>query len=82
MASLFVDNDGVRLHTLDNERDGAGVPVVTVPGLGEEADEYAWQLDELGDRRVVVVDVRGPRTERRARRRATGGRTTTATCSR
>ena len=59
MVSRFVDHHGVRLHALDNERDGAGVPVVTVPGLGEEADEYAWQLDSLGDRRVVVVDVRG-----------------------
>ncbi|MFI5046439.1 MAG: alpha/beta fold hydrolase [Acidimicrobiia bacterium] len=59
MASIYVDNDGVRLHALDNERNGSGVPVLTIPGLGEEADEYAWQLDELGDRRVVVVDVRG-----------------------
>lgn len=59
MVSVWVDNDGVRLHALDNGRDGTGVPVVTVPGLGEEADEYVWQLDELGDRRVVVVDVRG-----------------------
>jgi len=49
----------VRLHYLDNERDGGRVPVLTVPGMGEEADEYAWQLDALGDRRVVVVDVRG-----------------------
>jgi len=56
---MWVDNGGVRLHAIDNERDGSGVPVVTVPGMGEEADEYAWQLDELGDRRVVVVDVRG-----------------------
>lgn len=59
MVSVWVDNGAVRLHALDNRRDSAGVPVVTVPGLGEEADEYAWQLDELGDRRVVVVDVRG-----------------------
>ena len=59
MVSKFVDNDGVRVHYLDNERDGSGVPVLTVPGMGEEADEYAWQLDALGDRRVVVVDVRG-----------------------
>ena len=59
MVSKFVDNDGVRLHVVDNERDGTGVPVLTVPGMGEEAEEYAWQLDALGDRRVVVVDVRG-----------------------
>lgn len=27
--------------------------------MGEYADEYAWMLDRLGDRRVVVVDLRG-----------------------
>jgi pimeloyl-ACP methyl ester carboxylesterase len=58
-ASIYVDRDGVRLHALDNRRDGALVPVLTVPGMGEEAEEYAWQLDGLGDRRVVIVDVRG-----------------------
>lgn len=59
MATVYVDNAGVRLHARDNQRDGSGVPVLVVPGTGEEADEYAWQLDALGDRRVVIVDVRG-----------------------
>jgi pimeloyl-ACP methyl ester carboxylesterase len=27
--------------------------------MGEEADEYAWMLDRLGDRRVLAIDVRG-----------------------
>ena len=27
--------------------------------MGEYADEYEWLLDALGDRRVVIVDVRG-----------------------
>ena len=34
-------------------------PVLVVPGMGEYADEYDWLLDALGDRRVVIVDVRG-----------------------
>jgi pimeloyl-ACP methyl ester carboxylesterase len=59
-ASVFVDNDDVRLHALDNRRTGATLPdVLAIPGMGEYADEYAWLLDALGDRRVVVVDVRG-----------------------
>jgi pimeloyl-ACP methyl ester carboxylesterase len=59
-ASVFVDNGGVRLHALDNGRTGTTLPpVVAVPGMGEYADEYTWMLDALGDRRVVVVDVRG-----------------------
>jgi pimeloyl-ACP methyl ester carboxylesterase len=59
-ASVFVDNEGVRVHALDNERIDAALPtVLAIPGMGEYADEYAWLLDALGDRRVVVVDVRG-----------------------
>ena len=58
--STFVDNDGVRIHALDNGRvDAAEPPVLVVPGMGEYADEYEWMLDALGDRRVVIVDVRG-----------------------
>ena len=59
-SSDFVDNDGVRLHVLDNGNTDAPLPaVLAIPGMGEYADEYAWLLDALGDRRVVVVDVRG-----------------------
>jgi pimeloyl-ACP methyl ester carboxylesterase len=58
--SRFVDNDGVGLHALDNGRLDASLPtVLAIPGMGEYADEYTWLLDALGDRRVVVVDVRG-----------------------
>jgi len=59
-ASVFVDNDGVRLHALDNRRvDSTAPTVLAIPGMGEYGDEYAWLLDALGDRRVVVLDVRG-----------------------
>jgi len=59
-SSRFVDNDGVRIHVLDNGRvDASAPPVLVVPGMGEYADEYTWLLDALGERRVVVVDVRG-----------------------
>ncbi len=59
MTSVYTDNGGVRIHALDNERDGALVPALVVPGMGESADEFAWLLDALGDRRVLIVDVRG-----------------------
>jgi pimeloyl-ACP methyl ester carboxylesterase len=59
-SSRFVDNDGVRIHALDNGRVDASLPpVLVVPGMGEYADEYTWLLDSLGERRVVIVDVRG-----------------------
>jgi pimeloyl-ACP methyl ester carboxylesterase len=57
--SVFVSNAAVRLHVLDNRRVSASPPVLVVPGMGEYADEYAWTLDRLGDRRVLVIDVRG-----------------------
>jgi len=57
---VYVDNDGVRLHALDNRRTDATLPpVLAIPGMGEYADEYRWLLDALGERRVVGVDVRG-----------------------
>jgi pimeloyl-ACP methyl ester carboxylesterase len=57
---VFTKHEGVRIHALDNEvRDTTLPPVVVVPGMGESAEEYEWLLTELGDRRVVAVDVRG-----------------------
>ncbi len=59
-SSRFVDNDGVRIHALDNGRLDALLPaVLVVPGMGEYAEEYSWLLGALGERRVVIVDVRG-----------------------
>lgn len=59
-ASVYVDNEGVRLHALDNQRTESVLPpVLAIPGMGEYADEYRWLLESLGERRVVVVDVRG-----------------------
>jgi pimeloyl-ACP methyl ester carboxylesterase len=59
-ASVFVDDAAVRLHALDNGLAGSGSPpVLVIPGMGERAEEYAWMLDRLGDRRVVAADLRG-----------------------
>jgi pimeloyl-ACP methyl ester carboxylesterase len=51
----------VRLHALDTGGDAArtATPVLVVPGWPEAADEYAWLGAALGDRRVVIADVRG-----------------------
>lgn len=58
-VSVFVSNAAVRLHVLDNGRVSASPPVLVIPGMGEYADEYAWMLDRLGDRRALAVDLRG-----------------------
>jgi pimeloyl-ACP methyl ester carboxylesterase len=58
-VSVFVSNAAVRLHVLDNGRASASSPVLVIPGMGEHADEYAWMLDRLGGRRVLVADLRG-----------------------
>jgi pimeloyl-ACP methyl ester carboxylesterase len=59
VGTVFISNAGVGLHALDNGLDSASPPVLVVPGMGERADEYAWMLSRLGDRRVAVIDVRG-----------------------
>ncbi|MFC8529272.1 alpha/beta fold hydrolase [Nocardia sp. NPDC057227] len=58
--SIFIGNDRVRLHVLDNGHHADDQPpVLVVPGMGEHATEYAWLLDRLTDRRALAVDVRG-----------------------
>jgi pimeloyl-ACP methyl ester carboxylesterase len=65
--SGYVEHDGVRLHYVDSRGetpDDAAVgatlpPVLFVPGMGDEAEEYHELIDELLPRRVVAVDVRG-----------------------
>jgi len=64
--SRFVEHDGLRLHYVDSfdhpvdaPLGGPLAPVVFVPGMGDEAEEYHDLLDELLPRRVIAVDVRG-----------------------
>lgn len=59
--SRFVEHDGIRLHYVDSLDEAAAdlTPVVFVPGMGDEAEEYHELLDELLPRRVISVDVRG-----------------------
>ncbi|MFN8027826.1 MAG: alpha/beta fold hydrolase [Acidimicrobiia bacterium] len=60
--SRFVEHDGLRLHYLDSSGDDTDPthhPVVFVPGMGDEAEEYHDLLDDLLPRRVLSVDVRG-----------------------
>lgn len=56
----FADNDGVKIRYLDNDPgDPVGLPVVFVPGIVDTADEYADALECFGDRRLLVVEMRG-----------------------
>jgi pimeloyl-ACP methyl ester carboxylesterase len=60
--SRFVEHDGLRLHyvdSFDDAVDSSVAPVVFVPGMGDEAEEYHDLVEELLPRRVVAVDVRG-----------------------
>jgi pimeloyl-ACP methyl ester carboxylesterase len=63
MGTGWTDNDGVRLHYLERGPAPASAPppVLVVPGMGEQAQEYEWLLDELAadGRHVVAVDIRG-----------------------
>jgi pimeloyl-ACP methyl ester carboxylesterase len=56
----FADNDGVKIRYLDNDpADPVGLPVVFVPGIVDRADDYLEALDCFGDRRLLVVEMRG-----------------------
>lgn len=51
-------NDRFRLHYLDLNGDDR-LPVLFLPGFGEDAEEYRWLGADLAPRRVVVADLRG-----------------------
>jgi pimeloyl-ACP methyl ester carboxylesterase len=56
----FVTNDGLKIRYLDNDPPRpAGLPVIFVPGVTDFADEYEAALDLFGDRRLLVVELRG-----------------------
>jgi pimeloyl-ACP methyl ester carboxylesterase len=69
IRSVYVDHDGVRLHYLDSGGlDSGGLdsggpasaaPLVFVPGMGDDADEFDHLLADLLPRRVLAVDLRG-----------------------
>jgi pimeloyl-ACP methyl ester carboxylesterase len=60
LVENFVDNDGVKIRYL--ERDpcpSSGRAVVFVPGIVDFADDYIEAFECFGDRRVLVVEMRG-----------------------
>lgn len=62
-ASRWADSGGLRIHYLDSDPDAGAspgdVPIVFVPGFGEEAEEHRAFIEALQPRRVIVVDLRG-----------------------
>ena len=57
--SRYAVNGSVRIHFLDSGGGGGGIPVVFVPGFGEEAMEHLPFVEALRPRRCIVVDLRG-----------------------
>jgi non-heme chloroperoxidase len=56
----FTDNDGVKIRYLDNEpANPVGLPIIFVPGIVDTADDYVDAITCFGDRRVLVVEMRG-----------------------
>jgi pimeloyl-ACP methyl ester carboxylesterase len=49
----------VRVHYVDSGGPSPAPPVVFVPGMGDEADEYHDLLDDLLPRRTIAADLRG-----------------------
>ena len=64
IRSVYVDHDGVRLHYrdsggIDSGGPASAPPLVFVPGMGDDADEFDELLTDLLPRRVLAVDLRG-----------------------
>lgn len=60
MLERYADNDGVRIRYLDNDpASPVGLPVLFVPGISDFADDYVEALACFGDRRLLVVELRG-----------------------
>ncbi|HUJ67681.1 MAG TPA: alpha/beta hydrolase [Acidimicrobiales bacterium] len=57
----FVDHDGVRIRYLDNGQSPRPelLPVVFVPGLTDCAEDYLQMFELFGDRRLLVIEMRG-----------------------
>ena len=56
----FADNAGIRIRYLHSEpQRPSGLPVVFVPGMVDSADEYLEAFECFGDRRLLIVELRG-----------------------
>src|SRR3977135_2981564 len=57
VSKYFTTNDGVRLHYLEA---GAGSTLVLVHGIPQTAEQFKFQIEDLGDRyRMIALDLRG-----------------------
>ncbi|MBZ0292004.1 MAG: alpha/beta hydrolase, partial [Anaerolineae bacterium] len=59
VTDRWVENDLVRLHYLDNQEGGPGVPIMFVPGLRSSAENFRPMLQALAPRRALAIDLRG-----------------------
>jgi pimeloyl-ACP methyl ester carboxylesterase len=55
----FINNSGVAIHYLDNEKESSKLPFVIVPGLSESADDYIDIMGKFSDRRCIAITLRG-----------------------
>jgi pimeloyl-ACP methyl ester carboxylesterase len=55
----FINNSGVAIHFLDNEKESSKLPFVIVPGLSESADDYIDIMGKFSDRRCIAITLRG-----------------------
>jgi len=57
IQECWAENDGVRLHYLDNG--GEGLPLLFVPGLHGDATLFREVLEAFAPRRAIAVSLRG-----------------------
>jgi non-heme chloroperoxidase len=60
MIEKFTNNGGIRIRYLDSGPAArSGAPVVFVPGITDLADDYLPMFECFGDRRLLIVELRG-----------------------
>lgn len=58
-SDFWAHNRDVRLHYLDNQADHPGLPLLFVPGLRGQADDFRPMLAALAPRRALALSLRG-----------------------
>ncbi len=59
VTEQWVENAGLRLHTLVGNADGPGTPLVFVPGGLGAAEDYLPDIPEFAPRPVLAMSLRG-----------------------
>ncbi|MBZ0302666.1 MAG: alpha/beta hydrolase [Anaerolineae bacterium] len=59
VQECWAQSGDIRLHYLDNQASGPGIPVMFIPGLHGSAEDFEPALRAIAPRRAIAVSLRG-----------------------